>query len=59
MTTIGRAVVRTAALSGLYAVPTIIEARIETGARTGVQVEGEPAASALETAARVERTSHH
>ena len=55
MRTIRTAAVRTAALSGLDAVPTIIEARIETGAATGVQVEGEPAASALETATRVER----
>ena len=55
MRTIRTAAVWTAALSGLDAVPTTIEARIETGAGTGVQVEGEPAASALEMATRVER----
>ena len=55
MRTIRTAAVRTAALSGLDAVPTTTEARIEAGAGTGVQVEGEPVASALETATRVER----
>ena len=55
MQTKGRAAVRTAVLRGLDAVPTTIEARVDEGPGTGVQVEGEPVATALETARRVER----
>lgn len=55
MKTTKTAAVRTAALSGLDAVLTTIEVRIDTEADAGVQLEGEPVASGVETVARVER----